>query len=147
MWSAVGLGGLGDGDGVAEGLELADVIAGLAVLVGSGLVVAGSEVVVAGGGVVEQVPDDDQDGAGGGGLGAGGAAAAGEAPVAFAEEGAGSGRRRWRPGPGSPATRRCPGLCRCGCGRRIGWSARTARPRMPDGRGWGSGSCPGQSRR
>jgi hypothetical protein len=41
MWSAVGLGGLGDGDGVAEGFELADVIACLAALVGSGLVVAG----------------------------------------------------------------------------------------------------------
>ena len=65
-WSAVGLGGLGDGDGVAEGLELADVIAGLAALVGPGLVVAGSEVVVAGGGFAEQVPDDDQDGAGDG---------------------------------------------------------------------------------
>src|ERR1700748_2359757 len=43
MWSAVRLGGLGDGDGVAEGFELADVVAGLAALVGSGLVVAGSE--------------------------------------------------------------------------------------------------------
>jgi IS30 family transposase len=91
MWSAVRLGGLGDGDGVAEGFELADVIAGLAALVGSGLVVAGSEVVVAGGGVVEQVPDDDQDGSGDGDLGAGGAAAAGEAPVAFAGEGVGAG--------------------------------------------------------
>src|SRR5215469_450801 len=91
MWSAVGLGGLGDGDGVAEGFELADVVAGLAALVGSGLVVAGSELVVAGGGVAEQVPDDGQDGAGDGDLGAGGATAAGDAPVAFAEEGVGAG--------------------------------------------------------
>ena len=40
----------GDCDLEAEGLESADVVADLAVLVGAGVVVAGAEVVVAGGG-------------------------------------------------------------------------------------------------
>lgn len=41
-WSGAlrGLGGLGDGDFEAEGLDLADVVAELAVCVGAGLVVA-----------------------------------------------------------------------------------------------------------
>jgi len=62
MWRWSGC--LGEGDGVAEGFELADVVAHLAVLVHPAGVIAGAEVVVAGGGVIEQVPDDDQDGAG-----------------------------------------------------------------------------------
>jgi hypothetical protein len=52
----MGLGGLGDGDGAAEGLELADVVADFALLVDAAGVVAAAEVVVAGGGVGEQVP-------------------------------------------------------------------------------------------
>ena len=39
-----GLVGPGNGDGEAEGLELADVVAELAVGVGAGLVVAGAQV-------------------------------------------------------------------------------------------------------
>ena len=58
------LGGLGEGDVEAEGLDLADVVAELAAGVGAGLVVAVAEVGVAGFGVAEQVPGDDQDGAG-----------------------------------------------------------------------------------
>jgi hypothetical protein len=58
--------GLGEGDGVAEGLELADVAAGFLVFVGAAGVVTGAEVVIAGGGVGEQVPDDYQDAAGDG---------------------------------------------------------------------------------
>src|SRR5580693_9860150 len=85
-------GGLGAGDGVAEGFELADVISGGPVFVDPGVVVAGAEVGISGGGVGEQVPDDDQDGAGGGDLGFGFAAAAGDAGVAFAQEGGGPGR-------------------------------------------------------
>src|SRR5512142_2921408 len=82
-------GGLGEGDGVAEGFELADVVAGLAVLVDPAGAVAGAEVVVAGGGVGEQVPDDDQGGAGDGDQGLELAAALDDPPVAFAGEGVG----------------------------------------------------------
>src|SRR5512135_3671704 len=62
---APGSGGVlpeGDDDVVAEGLELAAGVAGLAAAVGVPGVPAGSEVAVAGGGIVQQVPDDDQDG-------------------------------------------------------------------------------------
>jgi hypothetical protein len=52
---------LGEGNGVAEGFELADVVAGLAVLVDPAGVVAGAEILVAGGAVGEQVPDDECD--------------------------------------------------------------------------------------
>ena len=45
-WLCGGLGG--EGDGVAEGFELADVVAGFLVLVGVPLVVVGAEVAVAG---------------------------------------------------------------------------------------------------
>src|SRR5215470_10333927 len=51
----------GDDDVVAEGLELALGVAGLAAAVGVPGVPAGAEVAVAGGGVVEQVPDDECD--------------------------------------------------------------------------------------
>ena len=54
----------GRGDGVAEGFELADQVADLALLIDVGVVPAGAEVVEAGGAVGEQVEDDDQDGAG-----------------------------------------------------------------------------------
>jgi 1-acyl-sn-glycerol-3-phosphate acyltransferase len=52
----------GDDDVVAEGLELALGVAGLAAAVGVPGVPVGSEVAVAGGGVVQEVPDDDEDG-------------------------------------------------------------------------------------
>jgi hypothetical protein len=39
-----GLSGFGEGDGEAEGLDLPDVVAELAVGIGAGLVVAGAEV-------------------------------------------------------------------------------------------------------
>jgi hypothetical protein len=66
---ALGLGGLSDGDVEAECLDLAYVVAELAVGVGAGLVVAVAEVGVAGFGAGEQVPNDDQDGACDGDLG------------------------------------------------------------------------------
>jgi hypothetical protein len=56
-------GGGFEGDPVAEGLELTDVVTHLAVEVDPGVVVAGSEVAELGVVVVEQVPGDDQDGA------------------------------------------------------------------------------------
>jgi hypothetical protein len=62
-----GTGGGFDGcDGYleAEGLEVADVVADLAVAAGAGVVVVRAEVVVPGFAVGEQVEDDDQDGAG-----------------------------------------------------------------------------------
>src|SRR6266571_2959100 len=84
-----GLGGGGEGDGVAEGLELVDEVAGSAGLVDAGGVVVGAEVVEPGGGVGEQVPDDDEDGAGDGDEGFEFAAAFDQTPVAFTEEGVG----------------------------------------------------------
>src|SRR5215469_7565576 len=87
MWRWSGW--LGEGDGVAEGFELADVVAHLAVLVDPAGVIAGAEVVVAGGGVIEQVPDDDQDGAGDRDQGLELAPALDQAPVAFPQEGVG----------------------------------------------------------
>src|SRR6266511_282507 len=86
-------GGRGRGDGVAQRLELADVVAGLAVLVDAVGVVVGAEVVEAGGGVGEQVPDDHQDRAGDGDQGFELADAPGQAAVALAEEGVGLGGR------------------------------------------------------
>src|SRR5262249_15093299 len=59
------LGGPDQGDGEAERLDLAHMVAELAVGVGAGLVVV-AEVAVPGLGVGEQVPGDDQDGAGDG---------------------------------------------------------------------------------
>ena len=85
-------GGWAQGDGEAEGLELADVVEGLAVLVDAGRVVVAAEVVEARGGVGEQVPDDDQDGAGDRDEGLELAAAFDQPPVALAEEGVGLGR-------------------------------------------------------
>jgi len=52
-----GSGRRSDGDGQAERLELADVVADLLVLVGAAGVVVGAEVGIAGLRVVEQVPD------------------------------------------------------------------------------------------
>ena len=67
-----GLGGVlsgCDGDGEAEGLKLADVVADLSFGAGAVVVVAGAEVVEPGSRVGEQVEDDDEDRAGDGGLG------------------------------------------------------------------------------
>jgi hypothetical protein len=63
------LGGWGDGDVEAEGAELAQVGADLAVAVGCAFVPVGSEVDEPGFGAGEQVPDDDEDGAGDGAFG------------------------------------------------------------------------------
>jgi hypothetical protein len=51
---------VGTGDGEPERLELADVVAGLAVFVGPAGVIADAEFAEAGGPAGEQVPDDDQ---------------------------------------------------------------------------------------
>ena len=144
----MGLGGLGDGDVVAEGLDLADVVADLPVFVGAGLVVAGAEVGEPGGGVGEQVPDDDQDGAGDGDLGFGFAAAAGDPVVALAEEGGGAGGAGGGLAEGAAqlavALALLPGP---GAGAGLAGGRGTARPRTPGGRRWGTGSYPGPSRR
>jgi hypothetical protein len=58
----VGSGGGFEGDLVAEGLEFADVVAGLAGGVDAGVVEARAKIVEGGFVVVEQVPDDDEDG-------------------------------------------------------------------------------------
>ena len=50
-----------EGDAVAQGGELRDVVTGSAFNVDAGRVVVGTEVVETGRGVVQQVPDDDQD--------------------------------------------------------------------------------------
>src|SRR5262249_9446436 len=84
-WSGGGV----EGDPVAEGLELADVVELFAFGVDAGVVEVRAEVVEAGVGVAQQVPDDDEDGAADGDDGFLLAAAAGDAPVAFAEEGVG----------------------------------------------------------
>ncbi|MER7127312.1 hypothetical protein, partial [Micrococcus luteus] len=52
-----------EGDAVAEGFELADVVAFLAVGVGAPGVEVGAQVNEVRLGVGQQVPDDDQDGA------------------------------------------------------------------------------------
>jgi hypothetical protein len=57
-------GGRGEGDLMAEDLELVNQVAGPAVLVEGGAVVVSTEVVEASGWVGEQVPDNDQNGAG-----------------------------------------------------------------------------------
>ena len=81
-----------EGDGVAEGLQLADVVADCLFGVDAVGVVVDAEVVEACGGVGEQVPDDHQDGAGDRDEGLELAAAFDQASVAFAEEGVGLGR-------------------------------------------------------
>src|SRR5690348_17405304 len=92
---ACGSGGVlpeGDDDVVAEGLELALGVAGLAAAVGVPGVPVRSEVPVAGGGIVQQVPDDDEDGPAHGAAGflaPAPAGAGGQAAEPLAEEGAG----------------------------------------------------------
>src|SRR5918994_4668208 len=84
-----GSGGGFEGDLVAQGLELADVVALGAVGVDAGVVEAGAEVTEAGVRVGQQVPDDDQDGPADRDDGLVGAASASDAPVALAKEGIG----------------------------------------------------------
>ena len=86
------LGGGGDGDIEAEGLELAEVGTDLAVAVSLAPVPAGAEVAEPGRRVGQQVPDDDEDGPADRALGADAADAAGEAAEPLAQEGAGPGR-------------------------------------------------------
>ena len=93
-----GLGGGFEGDSVAHGGELGDVVAHPAFEVDAAGVVVGSEVVEAGGGVGQEVPDDDENGAGDRDQGLELAAALDDAAVALTEEGVGSGGRRRRPG-------------------------------------------------
>jgi hypothetical protein len=82
-WMGARSGGGFEGDHVAEGFELADVVALAALGVDPGVVEARAEVLVVDGGVGQQVPDDDQDGAADRDDGPLGAAASGDAPVAF----------------------------------------------------------------
>src|SRR5690242_7552169 len=89
-----GSGCLDQGDGVAEGFELADVAACLALGVGAAGVVGGAELAEVGGGVGEQVPDDDQDGAGDGDQGLELADPLDQPPVPFAGESVCPGGRR-----------------------------------------------------
>jgi len=51
---------------LAEGLQLTDEVADLAVFVDAGGVVVGTEILEAFGGIGEQVPDDGEDGTGDG---------------------------------------------------------------------------------
>src|SRR5215213_6316139 len=88
-WMGAGSGGGLEGDLVAEGLQLADVVALGAVGVDAGVVEAGAEVTEAGVGVDQQVPDNDQDGPADRHDRLVGAASAGDAPVALPKEGIG----------------------------------------------------------
>lgn len=80
-----------EGDAIAQGCELRDVVTGPAFGVDAGRVVVGTEIVETGRGVVQQVPDDDQDGSGNSDEGLELAAAFDDAPIAFTEEGVGLG--------------------------------------------------------
>ena len=76
---------------MAEGLELADEVAGFAGGVEVTAVPVGTELLVGGVRVVDQVPGDDEYRAGDGDQSFGVAAASDDAPVAGAEEGVGAG--------------------------------------------------------
>src|SRR5215216_6910885 len=81
-------GGL-QGDLVAEGLQLADVVALGALSVDAGVVEAGAQLLEPCGRVGQQMPDDDQDGPANRDDRASLAASAGDPPVAFTKEGLG----------------------------------------------------------
>src|SRR6267142_5775577 len=85
-----GSGGGFEGDSVAQGGELGDVVAHAAFDVDAAGVVVGSEIMEPGEGVSEQVPDGDQEGAGDRDQGLELAAAFDDAAVALAEEGVGA---------------------------------------------------------
>src|SRR5258705_3094471 len=78
-----------EGDGVAEGFELADVASFAAFGVDAGGVEVGAEIVETCGVLGEQVPDDDQQGSADRDDGFLAATSAGDAPVPFPEEGVG----------------------------------------------------------
>src|SRR5215211_5204996 len=82
-------GGGFEGDLVAEGLQLADVVAPGALSVDAGVVEAGAQVLEPCGRVGQQMPDDDQDGPADRHDDPLGTAAAGDPPVALAQEGVG----------------------------------------------------------
>src|SRR5215470_818534 len=88
-----GSGGRLDSDFVAEGFELADVVALAAFGVDAQVVIVRPEVAVCGAGVRKQVPGDDKDGVADRDDGALGTAAAGDPPVPLAEEGVGAAGR------------------------------------------------------
>src|SRR5512133_2692056 len=89
-WSGDGRSGGGfEGDLVAEGLQLADVVALGAFRTDAGVVEAGAQVLEPYGRVGQQVPDDDQDGPADRHDGALLAASTGDPPVAFTKEGIG----------------------------------------------------------
>ena len=143
-----GLCGGGDGDVESEGVELAEVGADLAVAVGFAFVPVGAEVGEPGFGAGEQVPDDDQDGAGDGAFGPVAAEALAEAAESFAEEGFGAGGAVG--GLGAVALEvgvALPLLRFAVAGAGLAGDGGERRPRRPGGRRWGSGSCPGRSRR
>ena len=75
-------------------LELADMVACLALGVNAAGVIAGAQFVEARGGSASGHPDDDQNGAGDGDQGPQLAAAPGDPPVTLAEEGGCPGCRR-----------------------------------------------------
>jgi hypothetical protein len=107
---------------VAEGLELADEVAGLACGVEVAAVPVGTELLVGGVRVVDQVPGDDEYRAGDGDQSFGMAAAFDDAPVSGAEEGVGAGggvggltESALEPGVALPGRPR--GILRCGLDR------------------------------
>jgi hypothetical protein len=82
-------GGGFEGDLVAEGFELADVVALLVFWVDARVAVAGAQVVETDVGIGQEVPDDDQDGNVDGHDGHDGlllASASGDAPVTLTQE-------------------------------------------------------------
>src|SRR5215203_5358749 len=94
-WFGEGRSGGGfEGDPVAEGLELADVVALGPFRTDAGVVEARAEVMEPEGRVRQQVPDDDQDGPADRHDGSLLAASAGDPPVAFPQ---GRYRSCWRP--------------------------------------------------
>src|SRR5215217_7818298 len=88
-WVRAVSGGGFEGDLVAEGLQLADVVAPGALSVDAGVVEAGAQVLEPCGRVGQQMPDDDQDGPADRHDGPLGTAAAGDPTVALTKEGIG----------------------------------------------------------
>jgi hypothetical protein len=88
LWRYVveGSGGGFEGDAVAHGVELGDVVAHAAFDDDTAVVVVGSEAIEPGKGVSEQVPDDDHYRAGDRDQGFELAAALDDAPLALAQE-------------------------------------------------------------
>ena len=139
-------GGLADLDVEAEGLELAEVGADLAVAVARAGVPVGSEVGEPGFGAGEQVPDDDEDGPAGGVPCPVAADASGQAAEPLAEEGAGGrGAGGCLGAVALEAGIAVPFVRLAGAG--AGLAGDRGRPRRRGDRRWRTGSCPGPSRR